>query len=75
MADDDNIRPVDPDASTADLGTPSSAALPKQLGHYPILEQIGARGMGTVLLAEPTHTAQRVASRPSSASSAGESAA
>ena len=52
MADDDNTRPVDPDASTADLGKPSSAALPRKIGNYSIKRIIASGGMGTVYLAQ-----------------------
>ena len=52
MADDANTRPVDPDASTADLGKTSSTALPKKIGHYSIKRIIASGGMGTVYLAQ-----------------------
>ena len=52
MADDDNTRPADPDASTKDLGKPSPAALPRKIGHYSIKRIIASGGMGTVYLAQ-----------------------
>ncbi|MCH7603738.1 MAG: hypothetical protein IIB54_13325, partial [Planctomycetes bacterium] len=48
MADDDKIRPADPDASTEDRGKPSPAALPRKIGHYSIKRIIASGGMGTV---------------------------
>ena len=52
MAGDDNSRPADPNASTADLGKPSSASLPRKIGHYSIKGIIASGGMGTVYLAQ-----------------------
>ena len=52
MADDDNTRPADPDASTKDLGKTSPAALPKKIGHYSIKHALGSGGMGHVYLAQ-----------------------
>ena len=59
MADDEYTRPADPDANTEDLGKPSLAALPKKIGHYRLLEQIGEGGFAIVYLAEQTEPVKR----------------
>ncbi|MCH7571308.1 MAG: tetratricopeptide repeat protein, partial [Planctomycetes bacterium] len=59
MADDDNTRPADPDASTKVTGKPSSADLPDRIGSYRILEQLGEGGFAVVYLADQTEPVKR----------------
>ena len=68
---EENHRPIDHDASTADTppGLPADAGIappvpppmPKKIGHYAIKSRIGSGGMAHVYLAVQEHPRRKVA--------------